>query len=166
MATTEYWIQLENHPWDACPNNNNRISGQDLKTITTQDPVDVTLTSPGTGVSRTRRMFGPLRDTGGKLIDALILRRDKPPQQPDQSDAWTVPDDRKVNPWDLKEPDPTDSGTMSTIPGPVIECDVATADSVVVHFRNMDMRTELGTKTIRFPFPLHCGTVGTLGNGD
>jgi FtsP/CotA-like multicopper oxidase with cupredoxin domain len=70
---------------------------------------------------------------------ALILRRYRPPQQSDESDAWTVPDDRKVNPWDLNEPDPTDEGTMGTIPGPTLECNVG--DRVVVHFRNLDLRT-------------------------
>ena len=132
MANIEYWIQLENHPWDACPNNVDRMSGLDIKTITGKDKVDVTLNSPGTGVSKTRTMFAPLRDDKGNVIDALILRRYKPPQKADGSDAWTVPDDRKVNPWDLNEQDPTDNGTMGTIPGPVIECNVG--DSVVVHF--------------------------------
>jgi hypothetical protein len=50
MATIEYWIQLENHPWDACPNNVDRMSGMDLKTITGKDKVNVTLNSPGTGL--------------------------------------------------------------------------------------------------------------------
>src|SRR5713101_1575771 len=106
-----------------------------MKETTGKDPVDVKLSA-----SNTRKMFGPLRDDKGNVMDALILRRYKPPQKKDQSDAWTVPDDRKVNPWDLNEPDPTENGTMGTIPGPVIECDVATADSVVVHFRNLDKR--------------------------
>ena len=30
-------------------------------------------------------------------VDALI-RRYKPPQKADQSDAWTISDDRKINP--------------------------------------------------------------------
>jgi hypothetical protein len=34
MATIEYWIQLESRPWDACPNNIDHMSGQDIKTIT------------------------------------------------------------------------------------------------------------------------------------
>jgi len=152
MATIQYWIQLENHPWDACPNNIDRMSGQDLKTITGKDKVNVTLKSPGTGVTTTRTMFAPLRDDKGNVIDALILRRYKPPQKPDGSDAWTVPDDRKVNPWDLNEQDPTDMGTMGTIPGPVIECNVG--DSVVVHFRNLDMRATLVTVEQCFDFPL------------
>lgn len=38
---------------------------------------------------------------------------------------WAAPDDRKVNPWDVNEPDPTDTGTMGTIPGPVIDSDGA-----------------------------------------
>ena len=96
-------------------------------------------------------MYRPLRKSDSSVDDALILRRYKPPQKPDQSDAWTQPDDRKINPWDLNDPDPPDSGTMGTIPGPVIECNVG--DSVTVHFRNMDMRTQLGTKTICFPLP-------------
>src|ERR1700730_17235441 len=152
MATVVYWIQLENHPWDACPNNIDRMSGQDLKTITGKDKVNVTLNSPGTGVSNTRTMFAPLRDDKGNVIDALILRRYKPPQKPDLSDAWTVPDDRKVNPWDLNEQDPTDNGTMGTIPGPVIECNVG--DSVVVHFRNLDMRGTIVIAEQCFDFPL------------
>jgi len=152
MATLEYWIQLENHPWDACPNNIDRMSGQDLKTITGKDKINVTLNSPGTGVSKTRTMFAPLRDDKGNAIDALILRRYKPPQKPDLSDAWTVPDDRKVNPWDLNEQDPTDNGTMGTIPGPVIECNVG--DSVVVHFRNLDMRATLVIVEKCFDLPL------------
>jgi hypothetical protein len=62
-----------------------------------------------------------------------------------------VPDDRKVNPWDLNELDPTDNGTMGTIPGPVIECNVG--DSVIVHFRDLDMRTQLVTKQVCFDLP-------------
>src|SRR5260370_29529064 len=84
-------------------------------------------------------MFAPLRDGTGNRIDALILRRYKTPTELDGSDAWKFPDDRKINPWDLNEQDPTDSGTMGTIPGPVIECNVG--DSVEVHFRNLDLRT-------------------------
>jgi FtsP/CotA-like multicopper oxidase with cupredoxin domain/plastocyanin len=142
----DIWIQLENRPWDASPNNIDRMMGQDMKEITGKDPVDVKLSA-----TNTRKMFAPLRDDKGDIMDALILRRYKPPKKADESDAWTVPDDRKVNPWDLNEQDPTDTGTMGTIPGPVIECNVG--DSVVVHFRNMDMRTMLGTEQICFPFP-------------
>jgi FtsP/CotA-like multicopper oxidase with cupredoxin domain len=69
-------------------------------------------------------MYKPLTE------DALILRRYTP--------NWAAPDDRKINPWDLNEPDPTDAGTMGTIPGATIECDVG--DTVVVHFRNRDHR--------------------------
>jgi plastocyanin len=97
-------------------------------------------------------MFKPLTDKDG-AIDALILRRYKPPTKKNQSDAWTVPDDRKVNPWDLNEPDPTDKGTMGTIPGPVIECNVG--DKVIVHFRNLDMRTKSVTKTVTTTKTIH-----------
>src|SRR5258708_15618915 len=119
----DYWIQIENRPWDVCPHNIDRMTGQNLKDLEGTDPVTVTLSSPGTGVVRNNvTMFRPLRKADGTVDDALILRRYKPPQQGDQSDAWTVADDRKVNPWDINEPDPSDSGTMGTIPGPVIEC--------------------------------------------
>jgi hypothetical protein len=154
MATIDVWIQLENRPWDMMPNNIDRLTGriaslsptvfataspEDIaKTVTKNHWEDVVITSPGTGVTKTRRMFAPLRDTSGKVMDALILRRYKAPVNADNSDAWTIPDDRKVNPWDINEKDPTDNGTMGTIPGPVIECNVG--DSVIVHFRNMDMR--------------------------
>src|SRR2546428_835645 len=125
----DFWIQLENHPWDVCPND----LGRDRMTNLTaqlrqggQAPVTKTLTSPITGAQQQRQMFQPLDG------DALIFRRYTP--------NWAAPDDRKVNPWDLNEPDPTDTGTMGTIPGPVIECNVG--DSATVHFRNMDMRTQ------------------------
>ncbi len=136
MATIEFWIQIENRPWDASPNNIDRITGLTIKEVEEHegiipghDPVDVTLTSPVTGVTRTRRMYKPLRE-GNDVADALILRR--------YTANWAAPDDRKINPWDLNEPDPTDNGTMGTIPGPVIECNVG--DKVIVHFRNMDHR--------------------------
>lgn len=142
MATIEYWIQIENHPWDVCPNNIDRITGLTVKEIEESetppghDPVDVLMQSPVSGVSRLRRMYKPLRESGN-VIDALILRR--------YSANWAAPDDRKINPWDLNEPDPTDTGTMGTIPGPVIECNVG--DRVIVHFRNMDQRPSQDIKT-------------------
>jgi plastocyanin/FtsP/CotA-like multicopper oxidase with cupredoxin domain len=152
----EFWIQLENHAWDTCPNNIDRMTGLDIQHREGPAPMtNVTLASPSTGTVRNNvTMYRPLmrQDNGQPVIDeALILRRYKPPTKHDNSDAWTVPDDRKVNPWDLNEPDPTDSGTMGTIPGPVIECNVG--DSVIVHFRNLDNRTKLQTQQICFPFP-------------
>jgi hypothetical protein len=127
MATIEYWIQIENHAWDVAPNNIDRMTGQDMSAITGgAAPVDKVLLSPETGVARMKTMFKPLPE------DALILRR--------YTENWAAPDDRKVNPWDLNEPDPTDNGSMGTIPGPVIECNVG--DSVVVHFRNRDKRAD------------------------
>src|SRR6266446_5754576 len=144
MAKIEYWIQIENRPWDVCPHNKDRMTGEDIKTREGTDPIEVMLTSPGTGKTRKVKMFKPLTDKDG-AIDALILRRYKPPTKKNQSDAWTVPDDRKVSPWDLNEPDPTDKGTMGTIPGPVIECNVG--DKVIVHFRNLDERQHSVTKS-------------------
>jgi hypothetical protein len=79
MANIEYWIQLENRPWDASPNNLDRMTGMNMKEATGKDPVDVSITSPGTGVTKTRRMYNPLRDNDGNVKDALILRRYKPP---------------------------------------------------------------------------------------
>jgi FtsP/CotA-like multicopper oxidase with cupredoxin domain/plastocyanin len=118
MANIELWIQLENHAWDLVTGHLDRMTGHHFP------HVPMTLTSPVTGVSRTPNMHKPLGE------DALILRRYTP--------NWAAPDDRKVNPWDLNELDPTDNGTMGTIPGPVIECEVG--DSVTVHFRNLDTR--------------------------
>lgn len=124
MATIDLWIQLENHPWDIAPRTGiNRIDGTP---VSATPPVSKTLRSPVSGVTRTVAMRRPLAQ------DALIFRR--------YTENWAAPADRKVNPWDLNEPDPTDQGTMGTIPGPVIECNVG--DTVRVHFRNLDQRTK------------------------
>lgn len=121
----DYWIQLENHFWDVSPNNIDRMTGLQIQAIPgNAAPVVKSLTSPVTGVTTNRTMYKPLP------TEALILRR--------YTANWAAPDDRRVNPWDLNEPNPTDSGTMGTIPGPTIECKVG--ESVTVHFRNMDMR--------------------------
>ncbi len=142
MPTIEYWIQLENHPWDVCPNGIDRMTGEVFSSV---------------GTWNGRDMYKPLGSTTAKPLgeDALILRRYKAPEKADGSDAWTVPDDRKVNPWDLNEPDPTDTGTKGTIPGPVIECNVG--DTVVVHFRNMDARNASEATTIHIPWPFGGG---------
>lgn len=124
MATIDIWIQLENRAWDTMPNKIDRMTGKTAQDITSKPPVNVTIASPGTGVTKTRTMFAPLRDASGNIIEALIFRRYKAPIQADNSDAWTIPNDRKVNPWDINEPNPTDNGTMGTIPGPVIECNM------------------------------------------
>jgi len=125
MADVEYWIQLENRAWDVAPNNIDRLTGRTMAQIPGgAAPVPKVITSPETGAVRTRTMYKPLAE------DALILRRYTP--------NWAAPDDRRVNPWDLNEPDPTDLGTMGTIPGPVIECRVG--DRVIIHFRNKDFR--------------------------
>ena len=134
MATIEFWIQLENHRWDICPTGKDRMTGLKVEELVGgKPPVTVSLHSPVTGHTRSGvTMFQPVRDSDGDVADALILRR--------YTANWAAPDDRKVNPWDINERDPTDNGTMGTIPGPVIECRVG--DSVIVHFRNMDMRTQ------------------------
>src|SRR5229473_2435858 len=105
----DYWIQLEHRPWDQCPNNIDRMTGQNIKVRETvgaspgPDSVLVNLPSFNGGPGRMNvRMYKPLRKDG-KVVDALIYRRYKPPAKPDKSDAWTVPDDRKINPWDLNE---------------------------------------------------------------
>lgn len=151
MATIEYWIQLENRRWDACPNNIERMHGGTIQQSKGQAPVAVGLRSPGTGRVAQRTMFRPMRG------HALILRRYRPPEQPDGSDAWTVPDDRKVNPWDLNEPNPTDAGTLGTIPGAILECNVG--DRVIVHFRNLDLRT---FNDLRAPAAAPPGSAGSL----
>ena len=135
------------------PNNIDRMTGRNALAITTKAPQLVTLFSPGTGATKTRTMYAPLRDTTGDIMDALIFRRYKAPVKADGSDAWTVPDDRKVNPWDINEKDPTDNGTMGTIPGPVIECNVG--ESVIVHFRNMDMRLTKDVKARTHSMHVH-----------
>lgn len=149
----EVWIQLENRPWDTMPNNIDRLTGKNALAITTKAPEVVSLFSPGTGVIKMRTMYAPLRDSDGKIMDALIFRRYKAPVKADKSDAWTVPDDRKVNPWDINEKDPTDNGTMGTIPGPIVECNVG--ESVLVHFRNLDMRLSKAFKARAHSIHVH-----------
>src|SRR6266496_1093804 len=125
MATIEYWIQIENRPWDVGVNNIDRMTGHNMAATPGGGAPQVkALHSPETGVTRNRLMYRPLGE------DALILRRYLP--------NWSAPDDRRVNPWDMNEKDPSDNGTMGTIPGPVIECNVG--DEVRVHFRNRDAR--------------------------
>jgi FtsP/CotA-like multicopper oxidase with cupredoxin domain/plastocyanin len=132
VADIEYWIQIENKAWDLVPHNIDRMHGLNMVQMGFPAPVVKTLTSPETGVVRNRTMYKPLPE------DALVLRR--------YTENWAAPDDRKVNPWDLNEVDPTDNGTMGTIPGPVIECKLNTGDRVIVHFRNKDFRTD---KTVK-----------------
>jgi plastocyanin/FtsP/CotA-like multicopper oxidase with cupredoxin domain len=119
VATIEYWIQLEHRFWDAASSGIDRMTGQTIQALTNKPPVPRPV-SP----TRTVQMNLPTAE------EALILRR--------YTANWAAPADRKVNPWDLNEPNPTDTGTMGTIPGPVIECEVG--DDVVVHFRNKDDR--------------------------
>jgi FtsP/CotA-like multicopper oxidase with cupredoxin domain len=140
MAVVEYWIQIENRRWDASPANIDRMTGEDMLGAVNRAPSTETLNSmvPGSA-PRQVTMFNPLRDSTG-VVDALILRRYRPPAQPDGSDAWTVPDDRKINPWDLNERDPGENGTRGTIPGPTLEMSVG--DSMVVHLRNADARPD------------------------
>jgi FtsP/CotA-like multicopper oxidase with cupredoxin domain len=101
-----------------------------------------------------RRMYKPLR-AGGQVVDALIFRR--------YTANWAAPDDRKVNAWDLNEPDPTDTGTMGTIPGPVIEC--AVGDTVVVHFRNKDARAGKDVKVRAHSLHPHGFVFATTSDG-
>ena len=117
----DIWIQLENRAWDVAPWRIDRMTGLAVAAAATPKVI----VSPETGVSRTVNMWKPLPE------DALILRR--------YTANWAAPDDRKVNPWDRNEPNPTDTGTMGTIPGPVIECQLG--ETVTVHFRNKDMRS-------------------------
>jgi plastocyanin len=154
----EIWIQLENRYWDTMPNNIDRMTGRNALAITGKPSEVVTITSPnaaGTGVrvSHTRRMYAPLRDTDGKVMEALIFRRYKAPDPAAGIAEWAVPDDRKVNPWDINEKDPTDSGTMGTIPGPPIECNVG--EEIKVHFRNLDMRLTKSTKARAHSLHVH-----------
>lgn len=155
---SEIWIQLENRPWDTMPNNIDRMTGKNSQAITTHASEMVTITSPdaaGTGirVSQSRRMYAPLRDGSGKVMDALIFRRYKAPDKAKGIAEWQVPDDRKVNAWDINEKDPTDSGTMGTIPGPPVECNVG--ESVTVHFRNLDLRLTKNVKARTHSMHVH-----------
>lgn len=142
MTDIHYWIQLENRPWDASPFGRDRMMNQTIQEMNGVVPTLVTVpASPFAGsVARQVTMNNPIRLGSGQPVEALIFRRYQPPAQANGSDAWTVPDDRKVNPWDLNEPDPGEDGTRGTIPGPTIECDVG--DTVFVHFRNGDTRVD------------------------
>ena len=106
----EYWIQIENKRWDAAPKGINRMG---MPTFQLTKP-------PGSD------MFKPI---GGPDGEALIFRR--------YTANWEKPDDRKVNPWDINEPDPLTTG--GTIPGPTLECEID--EPLIVHFRNKDLRS-------------------------
>jgi hypothetical protein len=65
MATIEYCIQIENHAWDVAPNNIDRITGQDMSTISgCAAPVDKGLVSPVTGVTPQREESLTAAQTG------------------------------------------------------------------------------------------------------
>lgn len=136
MAVVELWLQIENRHWDLCPNNFDRMHGMAIQAFKAP-PITMNLHSPESGANASRIMYHPIGAVNAQtklwenVQEALIIRRYTP--------NWAAPDDRKVNPWDLNEPDPTDTGTMGTIPGATIECNVG--DSLVVHFRNKDFRT-------------------------
>lgn len=155
----DVWIQLENRPWDTMPKNIDRLENRTAKKIlgfeepgaVLPDPAkcdynaaggyyNVPLTVLQTGATIIRRMYAPLLDSNKCPIDALIFRRYKAPDPANGIGEWQVPEDRKVNPWDMNESNPTDTGTMGTIPGPVIECNLKISDTVIVHFRNADFR--------------------------
>ena len=55
--------------------NIDRITGQEIKEATRKDPVDVTLKSPETGVTTSRKMYNPVWDGDGNVKDAPILSR-------------------------------------------------------------------------------------------
>ena len=143
MAEIHIWLQLENRYWDVCPNNVDRMHDQTVEERDGLSPIDLLIVSPETGVSRLQKMYHPMGifDQGSKVWtkveEALIIRR--------YTENWEAPADQKVNPWDLNEPDPTDNGTMGTIPGATLECNVG--DRLVIHFRNKDFRQGLGAKT-------------------
>ena len=100
----EYWLQLENHSWDAAPWGANRLTSRSLP----------------------RSTSGAFRPVAGEV---LIVRR--------YGEGWAQPADSPVNPWDLTEPNPSES--FVTIPGAVLTAKVA--DEIIVHFRNMDTRS-------------------------
>lgn len=68
MATIEYWIQIENRPWDMSPHNIDRRTGQTMQQITRKAPETVTLNSvvPGT-LPRMVTMLNPIRDDAGNV---------------------------------------------------------------------------------------------------
>lgn len=79
-----------------------------------------------TGISLPRdanNFFRPMPE------QALIVRR--------YVANWASPADLPLNVWDLAEPNPAQ--TRGTIPGATLEAKIG--DEVIVHFRNMDMRT-------------------------
>ena len=147
MATREYWIQIENKLWDLAPNGINRMTGDTgsfhkREVVETEYDIDDRGNPVDTGVRR-REMFRP--------VEVLILRRYRAPDPALEIDAWTVPLDRKVNPWDLNEPDPAETG--GTIPGATLECEIG--DDLVVHFRNMDQRHKPNGRPLNYKLRTH-----------
>ena len=132
MAFREYWIQIENRLWDVVPNGVDRMA--QVRFAAEPDIVEETvydIECDGRAIAvgtHKREMYVP--------IESLMLRRYVPPDPALGVEAWSVPLDRRVNAWDLNEPTPAE--TRGTIPGPVLECNVG--ESIVVHFRNRDLR--------------------------
>ncbi len=87
--------------------------------------------------------YGAQTDTQRRAAPAMLHRRVEGPR------------DRKVNPWDINELDPTDTGTMGTIPGAIIECNIG--DTLRVHFRDLS-----NTRTKNIPAPWEAPGSGEL----
>src|SRR5947208_2297023 len=92
MATIDIWIQLENHPWDVCPNW--PVDRSEAEGAMPVGPLkQVFMRSPVSGKSRLATVRRPMAK------DALLLRR--------YTAELKASDDRKVNPLDLLEVGPS-----------------------------------------------------------
>ncbi|MCI0733510.1 MAG: hypothetical protein L0Y38_06775 [Methylococcaceae bacterium] len=154
MAIKEFWIQIENRsmsPGSKCSDQKNDRGP--LYRPETEAAIKLTLKPAEKRLTKRvpPRDGGKAEDCLWRAMDALILRRYRPPAREDRSDAWTVPDEPRMHSGQRFVTDLSDQGVPGPDSGPAIECNIG--DRVVVHFRNNDQRSKVVTKMIEVDLP-------------
>lgn len=154
MAIKEFWIQIENQPWNTALNAIDPIKApsmaENFTTGLTLAPVHPSCDPGVAGHAGLRSAVREKKAREGqckKDTHVLVLRRYRPPLRKDRSDAWTVPDD----PGASRDRDLMNCIAAHPVCGPTLECQ--SGDRVVVHCRNNDQRKKSVARMIELDLP-------------